>query len=35
VWRLLDQSGDDVVEVLVDGPIPLDVDTPEDYAAVR
>jgi molybdenum cofactor cytidylyltransferase len=35
VWRLLDQGGDDVVEVLVDGPIPLDVDTPEDYAAVR
>jgi molybdenum cofactor cytidylyltransferase len=35
VWRLLDQGGDDVVEVPIDGPIPLDVDTPEDYAAVR
>jgi molybdenum cofactor cytidylyltransferase len=34
VWRLLDQGGDDVVEVPIDGPIPLDVDTPEDYAAV-
>jgi molybdenum cofactor cytidylyltransferase len=34
VWRLLDQAGD-VAEVAVAGPIPLDVDTPEDYAAVR
>jgi len=32
VWRLLDREG--VVEVPVDGPIPLDVDTPEDYEAV-
>ncbi|MDP9134924.1 MAG: nucleotidyltransferase family protein [Actinomycetota bacterium] len=34
VWRLLDQGGDDVVEVPIVGTIPLDVDTPEDYAAV-
>jgi molybdenum cofactor cytidylyltransferase len=34
VWRLLDQGGDDVVEVPIEGTIPLDVDTPEDYAAV-
>jgi len=35
VWRLLDQGGEDVAEVPIAGPIPLDVDTPEDYAAVR
>jgi molybdenum cofactor cytidylyltransferase len=34
VWRLLDQRAADVAEVPVAGPIPLDVDTPEDYAAV-
>lgn len=34
VWRLLDQRAADVREVPVAGPIPLDVDTPEDYAAV-
>ena len=34
VWRLLDQGGDDVVEVPIAGPIPLDVDTEEDYRAV-
>jgi molybdenum cofactor cytidylyltransferase len=34
VWRLLDQRASDVVEVPVAGPIPLDVDTPEDYRAV-
>jgi molybdenum cofactor cytidylyltransferase len=34
VWRLLEQRADDVVEVSVDGPVPLDVDTPEDYEAV-
>jgi molybdenum cofactor cytidylyltransferase len=34
VWRLLDQRGDEVAEVPVAGPIPLDVDTPEDYKAV-
>jgi molybdenum cofactor cytidylyltransferase len=34
VWRLLDQRAGDVAEVPVAGPIPLDVDTPEDYQAV-
>ena len=34
VWRLLDRGGDAVAEVRVPGPIPLDVDTPEDYEAV-
>jgi molybdenum cofactor cytidylyltransferase len=34
VWRLLDQRGDEVVEVRIPGPVPLDVDTPEDYEAV-
>ena len=34
VWRLLDQRAGDVVEVPVAGPIPLDVDTPEDDQAV-
>ena len=34
VWRLLDQRADDVAEVPVAGPVPLDVDTPEDYEAV-
>ena len=32
VWRLLDRG--DPTEVRVPGPIPLDVDTEEDYAAV-
>jgi molybdenum cofactor cytidylyltransferase len=34
VWRLLDERAGAVVEVPVPGPIPLDVDTPEDYEAV-
>jgi molybdenum cofactor cytidylyltransferase len=34
VWRLLDQRSDEVVEVPIAGPVPLDVDTPEDYKAV-
>lgn len=34
VWRLLDQRADEVVEIPRPGPIPLDVDTPEDYEAV-
>jgi molybdenum cofactor cytidylyltransferase len=34
VWRLLDERADDVVDVPVPGPIPLDVDTQEDYEAV-
>jgi molybdenum cofactor cytidylyltransferase len=34
VWRLLDRRSDDVAEVRVAGPIPLDVDTHADYRAV-
>ncbi len=34
VWRLLDQRAEEVVEVAIPGPVPLDVDTPEDYEAV-
>ncbi len=34
VWKLLDRRAEDVVDVPVDGPIPLDVDTWEDYQAV-
>ncbi len=34
VWRLLDEGGDDVVEVPIAGPIPLDVDTEDDYRTV-
>jgi len=34
VWRLLDQRAQEVVEVPLRGPVPLDVDTPEDYEAV-
>jgi molybdenum cofactor cytidylyltransferase len=34
VWRLLDRRRDDVTQVPVAGPVPIDVDTQEDYAAV-
>ncbi len=34
VWKLLDRRGDAVVEARVPGPVPLDVDTWEDYEAV-
>lgn len=34
VWRLLDQCAAEVVEIAIAGPVPLDVDTPEDYEAV-
>ena len=34
VWRLLDAGGDAVAEVRVPGPVPIDVDTRGDYAAV-
>lgn len=34
VWKLLDRQPDAVVEVPVAGPVPLDVDTWEDYEAV-
>ena len=35
VWKLQDKFGDRVAEVPVPGPIPLDVDTWEDYQAVQ
>jgi molybdenum cofactor cytidylyltransferase len=35
VWKLLDRHRDQVVDVPVDGPIPRDVDTWEDYEALR
>jgi molybdenum cofactor cytidylyltransferase len=34
VWKLMDRHAADVVDVPVDGPIPRDVDTWEDYRAV-
>jgi len=34
VWRLLDERSAEAVEVPIAGPIPRDVDTPEDYQAV-
>jgi molybdenum cofactor cytidylyltransferase len=34
VWKLLDRRPEDVVEVAVPGPVPLDVDTWDDYEAV-
>jgi molybdenum cofactor cytidylyltransferase len=34
VWRLLDHAGEAAAEVEIPGPIPLDVDTEEDYRAV-
>ena len=34
VWRLLDRRRADVAEVAIAGPVPIDVDTQEDYAAV-
>lgn len=34
VWRMLEQRPGDVAEVPVAGPVPLDVDTWEDYEAV-
>jgi molybdenum cofactor cytidylyltransferase len=34
VWKLLDRHAADVAEVAIDGPIPLDVDTWDDYRAV-
>jgi molybdenum cofactor cytidylyltransferase len=35
VWKLMDRLGDRVVEVPIDAPTPRDVDTWEDYEAVR
>jgi molybdenum cofactor cytidylyltransferase len=34
VWKLVDRYGDSVAEVPVAGPVPLDVDTWEDYEAL-
>jgi molybdenum cofactor cytidylyltransferase len=34
VWRLMEERGPAVAEVRVPGPVPLDVDTWEDYEAV-
>jgi molybdenum cofactor cytidylyltransferase len=34
LWRLLERRVDEVIEVPIAGPIPLDVDTPEDYRAL-
>jgi molybdenum cofactor cytidylyltransferase len=34
VWKLLDRRPRDVAEVAVPGPVPLDVDTWDDYEAV-
>jgi molybdenum cofactor cytidylyltransferase len=34
VWSLLDRRADEVVTVPIAGPIPRDVDTPEDYQRV-
>jgi molybdenum cofactor cytidylyltransferase len=34
VWKLLDRRAAEVVDVPVPGPVPRDVDTSEDYAAV-
>ncbi len=33
VWKLLDRRARDVVDVPVDGPVPRDIDTWEDYEA--
>jgi molybdenum cofactor cytidylyltransferase len=34
VWKLLDRYAAEVVDVPLDGPIPRDVDTLDDYEAV-
>jgi molybdenum cofactor cytidylyltransferase len=34
VWKLMDRREDEVLDVRVPGPIPPDVNTREDYAAV-
>jgi molybdenum cofactor cytidylyltransferase len=34
VWKLMDRYPDEVVDVPMDGPIPLDVDTWDDYRRV-
>ncbi len=34
VWKLLDRHGERVADVAIDGPIPRDIDTWDDYEAV-
>jgi molybdenum cofactor cytidylyltransferase len=34
VWKLVDRGGEELVDVPVVGPVPVDVDTWEDYQAV-
>jgi molybdenum cofactor cytidylyltransferase len=34
VWKLMDRCADQVLDVAMDGPIPLDVDTWDDYRRV-
>ncbi len=34
VWKLMDRLGDEVADVSIEGPIPRDVDTWEDYEAI-
>jgi molybdenum cofactor cytidylyltransferase len=34
VWKLLERHGDEVVDVPIEGPIPRDIDTWDDYQAV-
>jgi molybdenum cofactor cytidylyltransferase len=34
VWKLLDRHAEEVVEVPIAGPVPIDIDTWEDYEAV-
>jgi molybdenum cofactor cytidylyltransferase len=34
VWKLLDRHSDEVVDVPIEGPIPRDIDTWDDYQAV-
>jgi molybdenum cofactor cytidylyltransferase len=34
VWKLLESGRHDVTDVTIDGPVPLDVDTWEDYEAL-
>ena len=34
VWKLVDGAGDELVTVPVDGPVPPDVDTEDDYHAL-
>lgn len=33
-WKLMDRHADEVVDVSMEGPVPLDVDTWDDYRRV-